>query len=256
MDENKTNVTKKETLAALRNPVELYVLMSATTRMPFVHCDEETFDDEVFLYYRLEDAKEKARELDEQKYQTAPLRLDQEEKVLLSFYTNLYVMGVNCLAVNCGTEKEIKLALEELVTRRKPEEMPENQQIVENPALHLTALYFMQEMRHLPGPEPTEELKEIQEEMLAHFQSSTLLVAVQEDGQVPLLKQQDGSVYQPVFTDLIEFQKFSHPQKLRAAMVPSVKILEMMPTEAKGVVINPFGVNVQLQIARTQQPQS
>ena len=56
MKENQTTVTKQETLAALRHPGELYVIMSAATKMPFVFCDEETYDDEVFLYYRMEDA--------------------------------------------------------------------------------------------------------------------------------------------------------------------------------------------------------
>ena len=36
MSEKETKVTKQETLAALRNPGELYVIMSAATKMPFV----------------------------------------------------------------------------------------------------------------------------------------------------------------------------------------------------------------------------
>ena len=56
MSEKETKVTKQETFAALRNPGELYVIMSAATKMPFVKCDEETFDDEIFLYYQMEDA--------------------------------------------------------------------------------------------------------------------------------------------------------------------------------------------------------
>ena len=51
MSEKETKVTKQETLAALRNPGELYVIMSAATKMPFVKCDEETFDDEIFLQH-------------------------------------------------------------------------------------------------------------------------------------------------------------------------------------------------------------
>ena len=47
MNDNSTTVTKQETLAALRNPGELYVIMSAVTRLPFVKCDEETYDDEL-----------------------------------------------------------------------------------------------------------------------------------------------------------------------------------------------------------------
>ena len=108
MSEKETKVTKQETLAALRNPGELYVIMSAATKMPFVKCDEETFDDEIFLYYQMEDAKDKARKLLDEKYVSAVAKLAKEQ--LLPFFTSLYIMGVNALAVNSGTDMEISSA--------------------------------------------------------------------------------------------------------------------------------------------------
>ena len=61
MDENKVIVSTemKQTLVNLRNLEEIYVIMSGVTKMPFVLCDEETFDDEVLVYYQEESAKEK-----------------------------------------------------------------------------------------------------------------------------------------------------------------------------------------------------
>ena len=52
MDENKVIVSTemKQTLVNLRNLEEIYVIMSGVTKMPFVLCDEETFDDEVLVY--------------------------------------------------------------------------------------------------------------------------------------------------------------------------------------------------------------
>ena len=38
------------------------------------------------------------------------------EKVLLGFYTSLYTMGVNCLAVNAGTDTAINIQLPDLVS--------------------------------------------------------------------------------------------------------------------------------------------
>lgn len=252
MNDNSTTVTKQETLAALRTPGELYVIMSGATRLPFVFCDEETFDDEIFLYYRVDDAKEKAKELQGKRYASAVVKL--EDKQLLAFYTSLYTMGVNCLAVNSGTDTEISIQLSDLVIRRKPEELPEGKRPVENPALHLTAIYFMQEMRRQAEPQPTEELNKLQEELLAHYGKGTFVAAVREDGQVPILKQKDGSIYQPLFTDMLEFQKFARGEKMKMAVIPAVKIPEILVGEAKGVVINPFGVNVQLQVAKRKKP--
>lgn len=252
MNDNSTTVTKQETLVALRTPGELYVIMSGATRLPFVFCDEETFDDEIFLYYRADDAKEKAKELQGKRYASAVVKL--EDKQLLAFYTSLYTMGVNCLAVNSGTDTEISIQLSDLVIRRKPEELPEGKRPVENPALHLTAIYFMQEMRRQAEPQPTEELTKLQEELLAHYGKGTFVAAVREDGQVPILKQKDGSIYQPLFTDMLEFQKFARGEKMKMAVIPAAKIPEILVGEAKGVVINPFGVNVQLQVAKRKKP--
>ena len=252
MNDNSTTVTKQETLAALRTPGELYVIMSGATRLPFVFCDEETFDDEIFLYYRADDAKEKAKELQGKRYASAVVKL--EDKQLLAFYTSLYTMGVNCLAVNSGTDTEISIQLSDLVIRRKPEELPEGKRPVENPALHLTAIYFMQEMRRQAEPQPTEELNKLQEELLAQYGKGTFVAAVREDGQVPILKQKDGSIYQPLFTDMLEFQKFARGEKMKMAVIPAAKIPEILVGEAKGVVINPFGVNVQLQVAKRKKP--
>ena len=207
MSDNSTTVTKQETLAALKNPGELYVVMSAVTKLPFVKCDDETYDDEIFLYYREEDAKAKAKDLLEEKYLAAVAKL--EDKQLLPFYTSLYPMGVNCLAVNYGTDTQISIQLSDLVVRKNQEQLSNGKKILENPSLQLTSIYFMQEMRRQAKPQPTEELKELQEELLAHYSKGSFIVAIQEDRQIPVLKLKNGDIYQPIFTDLMEFQKFS-----------------------------------------------
>lgn len=249
MSDDHTKVTRQETLAALKNPGELYVVMSTATKLPFVKCDEETYDDEVFLYYRVEDAKEKAKQLLAEKYLTAVARL--EDRQLLAFYTSLYTMGVNCLAVNNGTDTQTSVQLPELVIRKAPSD---GKKQIENPALHLTAIYFMQEMRRQEVPQLTPQMKELQEELLAHYTEGTMLVAVQEDGQIPVLKQKNGDVYQPVFTDLIEIQKFIKGKKVKISAIPASRIPDILVGDTKGVVINPLGVNVQLQISKKKKP--
>lgn len=252
MSDKNTTVTKAETLAALKNPGELYVIMSAVTKLPFVVCDDETYDDEVLLYYRSEDAKERARKLMEEKYLTAVAKL--ETKQLLPFYTSLYTLGVNCLSVNSGTDTQINIQLGDLVVRKQPDQMPEGKKLVENPALHLTAIYLMQELRRQETPQMTEQIKELQEELLAHYVKGTYLIALGEDGKAPVLKQKNGDIYQPVFTDVLEFQRFGRGKKMRLVIVDSNKIQEILAPEAKGIVINPLGVNIQLQVTRKKKP--
>ena len=160
MDENSKKTALRETLQSLRTPGELYVIMSGATKLPFVVCNPETFDDEILLYHREEDAKNKAKELTEAHYLAGVAKLVDDQ--LLAFYTSLYLME-----------------------------------------MHLTAIYLMQELRHQTGGEVTDQIKELQEELLAHYQKGTFLISVQEDGQIPVLKQKDGSMYQPIFTDIL-----------------------------------------------------
>ena len=239
---------KEQLLSSLRNAEEMYVFMSLCTKMPYVLCDEETFDDEVLLYYTEEDAQREGKKLIEQRI---PIQIAKiEKKQLLGFFSSLYPMGVNGLLINKNMESEARLQLGELVIRPNTEDLPDGKVWVENPQLHLTALYFMQEMRRQKKPELTEELKEMQEEILSNFQKGTYIVAVQEDKKVPLLKQKDGSAFQPIFTDVIEFQKFNREQKFKSAVIEAKNLLKVLVPEAKGVVINPFGVNLQLPITR------
>ena len=145
------------------------------------------------------------------------------------------------------------MQLDELITRPKDEELPEGKIRVENPELVLTAAYFMQQMRKPDKPEMTDELKELNEEMLAHYQEGRYIVTVQEDKGIPILKQKDGKVYQPIFTDVQEVKKFQNLNKgvaLKTAVVEGSKIPEILSPEAFGVAVNPFGVNLQLQINR------
>jgi len=240
MDENKVIVSTemKQALVNLRNLEEIYVIMSGVTKMPFVLCDEETFDDEVLVYYQEESAKEKAKTLAEDRYHVGIAKIEKNARL--------------------GTEEEIRVQLEQLVVRKNKEELPDGKKLIENPELHLTAMYLMQEMHRNIGPEMPENVKELQEEMMAHYKKGTFIVGVQEDNQVPLLRQPDGSLYQPIFTDMIEFARFAQGKKMKTAAIPADKIPEILIPDAKGVAINPFGVNVRLDItkANKQKPEA
>ena len=173
-----------------------------------------------------------------------------EKRHLLSFYASLFPMGVNALAVNKGLEDEIHIQLGDLVKRPDMDHLPDGKKWVENPQFHLTALYFMQQMRKDPKQEMTEELREMQEEMLVDLQKGKFLIAVEDGKGLPVLKQKDGSVFQPIFTDPDEFRKFNRKNTYRTALIEYAKIPEILAPEAKGVLVNPMGVNIPFHIAR------
>lgn len=242
---------EKKVLVKLRNAEAIYVLTSDFTRMPFVECDEETFDDEVFLYFEEEDAKREAQ----RRIQNGEMMhiVKVMNQFLLSFYTSLYPMGVNCLVTDKGLDSERAVQLEHLVVRRKDAAEQEGKTVVENAELHLTALYFVQKLRSQKEPKMTEELQELNEEMMAHYIRGRYIVALTENNAVPILKQKDGRVLQPIFTDIQEFMKFqsvNKEEKFKTAVVEVDKISELAAKEAFGITVNPFGVNLVLQLPR------
>ena len=239
---------KKTALELMRVSEAVYVLLSGCTRLPYVECDAETYDDQVLLFYREEDAKRRAKELLAEKNLVQIIKV--EKKSFLPFYTSLYPMGVNCIVVNDGMPERISVQLNELIRRSRPEELPEGQVWVENPELHLTAIYFMQALYKNQGKEMSEEMSELYEEMLAHFGRGKYIFAVRADKEIPALKGKDGKLYQPLFTDSQEFQKFNGPNQLRAMVIEADKIRNLLPAESEGVVLNPMGVNVQFKIRK------
>lgn len=239
---------KKTTLERLRTTEEIFVLLSRTTNLPYVECDPETYDDQIFLFFSEEDARKGANRFLKEK---VPLQIIKvEKKSFLMFYTSLYPMGVNCLVVNDEISGRIAIQLEELVRRVSPEQLPKGQILVENPQFHLTAIYFVQEVSKNPGQKMTEEMKSLYEEMLAHFGRGEFLFAVNKDQGVLMLKGEEGKAYQPLFTDPHEFQKFDREKKFRAMTVEAEKLTNLLPPECDGVVVNPMGVKVKLKLAR------
>lgn len=249
---NKTikNMTDIQALMIkIRSHPEIYAVMSRCTHMPFVYCDPETYDDEVFIYFSEEDARQGIQWLTQDGHPIQLARIGQKNK--LDFFTDLYPAGVNCICVNRMLDGETKIQLEDLIRRADGDSLPAGHVRIENPQFHLTALYFTQELRksQVPVQELSEEMKELDEELCAHFRRGKYLVALEEGKGIPILKK-DGNAYLPVFTDSRDFQKFNREKKFSAAAVEYDKISQFMPKEADGVVVNPFGINVVFKIAR------
>ena len=181
-------VDKSDVLKKMREAEAIYVLMSDCTRMPFVVCDPETYDDQVLIFFSEEEAMKGGQEFLKE---GNPLKIfNIENKYMLPFYSSLFPAGVNGMWVGKDTEEEIKLQLTELV--RRPEQ------------------YFMQKARKQKEMKITEDMKDLQEELMAHYQDATFITAVTEEKKMPVLNKNDGQVLLPVFTDVQEFLKFQN----------------------------------------------
>lgn len=238
-------MNKTVILNLLKISKEIYCIMSEATRMQYVQCNPETFDDEILIFLNLDEANEKAKELMQEGNQVKVISVPL--KHLLGFYSSLYPIGIDCLRVKMQYEPETVIRLDELITRPSEKELPPIQKRIENPAFHLTALYFMQLIKSKNVKERQEEAKELSEELTAHFVKGTYIMAVQPDGKIPLLHKKMGEesvAFQPVFTDMAEFMKFNMNKQFNPLIMEMKKIPEVMVKEAKGVIVNPVGVNL------------
>ena len=108
-------MNKTVILSLLKISKEIYCIMSAATKMQYVQCDPETYDDEILVFLKEDEAKEKAAALLKEGNPVHIAKIPL--KNLLGFYSSLYVIGVNSIRVKVQYEPEMVIQLHELVTR-------------------------------------------------------------------------------------------------------------------------------------------
>ena len=226
----------KELIQKIQTSQEVFTILSRATRQPFVICDPE-------------DLEEAAKPLAENKNPIAAIKV--ENKSFLSFYTALYTLGVNSIVYH-EKEKKTELDLEDIVKKPDFSALPEEKRPLLNPQLQLSGIYFMQEFRRGGDVKEKANLPELEEEVAANLAKSKYHVAVEKQGeeeadkkvQVPYVKNQNGDIFQPVFTDAEEFRKFNKEKKFQALLVTFENLEKVLIPVAKGAVVNPQGFNL------------
>ena len=243
---------KSEFLKTLPTVNELYAIVNQLTKMPHVHCDEETFDDTITLYEKKEDAEAAAKALMKEHIPCGVLVILQ--KTVGALYLDLMLMGVN--RVDYVMEKETHvLELSDIIRRKDDDEIPEGKRPIENPELKLSMLYFFQEMRKNVPPEEKKNLRQLEEEMIINVMRATYIMSLmeveKENGEKAKtflqLKNPEGDNYLAAFTDTVEYNRFVKDGE-RMPIVPTKfeQLLQLRKTNVKGIVINPAGINVVL----------
>lgn len=240
----------------------MFVSFAQTTGMPYVECDKETFDDQVYLFAKEEDAKSWAQECGKKNIPLTTVKVEKEQ--MLTAYSGFRLMGVNQVAFHNGAGFSY-LPLDHIVALKQPggekDGFPRK-----NDTLQLTMIYFLQELRR-PGQSPEDlerrkRLQDMEQEMMANLVRSRYIMAIdtskvegefdpQKPGQniqIPYVKNGEGEIYQPLFSDLWEFQKFNKNDtpKFRMVTVPFTGLLPSLIKDAKGYILNPAGVRLML----------
>lgn len=244
-------MTRESIIKNLQTADCFYVPFSVSTRMPYVMCDPIDFDDQILVFEREEDLKAYVKAQVEQKNLMQATRV--EKSMYNRFYGNLYGIGVNAILYKKGDE-ERKIELKDVAVQADFSKIPEEKKPLLNPTLQLSGIYFMQAWRRNLPPEEKGDIRSLEEELVANIIRSKFLLAVDIKGEgeerkfnVPFVKNKVGDIYQPCFSDVMEFQKFDAERKLGFLKVDFQKMPGLLAKQAKGYVLNPAGINLMLQ---------
>ena len=241
-------ISEQDAIKELQTRETIFVAYSQATKLPYVICDEESFNDQVWVFA----TEEEIKAFGQKKLQDKILLMGMkyENKDFPRFYGTLYAIGVNSVVWVDG-ENQIEVDLAKIARQADFSKLEPSKQPLFNSTLQLSGIYFMQELRRpIKKEERTVNLREMEEELIVNLKKSEFLVAMATDPEdpnkvnIPYLKNKDGDVLQPAFTDVMEFDKFARGKKLRAAKVPFAKLPGLIIKQAKGFVINPMGFNL------------
>lgn len=241
----------KEQVLKIQKLEAAYVLFSARTKQPYVICDEESYNDQIWMYTAEEPAKAEAVKYRDQKIQLVIAKIEKDQ--LLGFLSGLYMLGINEVVFNDETES-VKIPLDQIVIPPDYSKLPENQRPISNPQMQLTGIYFIQELARQVPMEEKKNIRDLEEEMAANLMRSRFLIAIEVDGETPkpdgsnvkfpCVKTKEDTMYQPIFTDMREFQKFNAAKKYKASLLTFDGVSKMIGNNVTGIVVNPHGINI------------
>lgn len=249
----------QQRMEKFQNLEKVYILYNQQMNIPFVECDEQTLDDQVYVFASKEAAVTWAAPFAKEKYQLVVREFPG--KLFQAWLVTIAALGINALMLQ-EEGAPVRLQLSDLIQmpdfrKAKEAKIPEA-----NPELQLTMIYLLQEIRR-PVERTEDEKKELvrlEEEMAHNLLHSRIIVSFDTPGvkgkwnptkpgqeaKVPVIKTQDGSVFQPVYTEIGEFRKFNLRNKNRTmqlAAVPFEKLSTFLLKNTKGMILNPGGFN-------------
>lgn len=230
---------------------EMYVVFSAATQMPFVTCDSETYNDQIWIFTEESKMQEFAKAYLENKLLLRGVLVKQE--VFNEFYSSIHAMGVNEIVFQDGTITH-KLAVDSIIKFPDFSKLPENKRPALNPELKLSAAYFLQAVRRPGVTLDKNVLKPLEEEMTVNLARAKYLMPVMlakdEKGKdrvnAVIMQNQKGEKYQPIFSDSMEFAKFCKDKKgvVRLLKMGIQDLDKALSNEIQGYALNPQGFNL------------
>ena len=137
-------ITEQEAIKELQTRDEIFVAYSQATKLPYVICDQESFNDQVWVFATEEEIKAFGKKKLEDKILLMGMKY--EKKDYPRFYGTLYAIGVNSVVWVDG-ENQIEVELTRIARQADFSQLEPKKQPLFNSTLQLSGIYFMQEPR-------------------------------------------------------------------------------------------------------------
>ncbi len=235
----------------------LFVAYSMATRLPYVICDPESFNDQAWVFATEQGVKAFAQKTTREKNPVIGTKF--ENKGFLGFFGTLYAIGVNTVVFNSGDDR-IEVELTDIAKQVDYSKMPPEARPLFNSTLQLSGIYYTQALARIVDKQEQadpdfmerrrENLEELWEEVAVNLREAQFLLVSRADPNdpkkinFPCVKGKNDQIFQPVFTDMLEVRKFIKDQKFRISKVPFEKLSQVLIPQAAGISVNPLGFNL------------
>ena len=137
-------ISKEEAIKELQTREEIFVAYSQATKLPYVKCDEETFNDQAWIFSTEEGIKEFGKKMLEERVLLMGMKFTKKDYPRL--YGTFYAIGVNTVVWVDGEDK-IEIDLPDIAKQADMSKIEPAKRPLLNPTLELSGIYFMQELR-------------------------------------------------------------------------------------------------------------
>ena len=175
-------ISKEEAIKELQNRETVFVAYSQATKLPYVKCDEETYNDQAWIFSTEEGIKEFGKKMIEDKILLMGMRFSKKDYPRL--YGTFYAIGVNTVVWVDGEDK-IEIDLPDVAKQADMSKIEPAKRPLLNPTLELSGIYFMQELRRPVEKDQHGNLRELEEELIVNLKKSEYLVAMNVDPEDP-----------------------------------------------------------------------
>ena len=134
-------ITEQEAIKELQTRDEIFVAYSQATKLPYVICDQESFNDQVWVFATEEEIKAFGKKKLEDKILLMGMKY--EKKDYPRFYGTLYAIGVNSVVWVDG-ENQIEVELTRIARQADFSQLEPKKQPLFNSTLQLSGMKDME----------------------------------------------------------------------------------------------------------------